>query len=116
MRLTVLVFAAGLLSPACAFSQEIMGFASGNELFEECNRGGVGSDYCYGYIQGAHDGAVSTVRALNIEHGPFCLPREAKKTQIVDVVTNYLRAHPEQRHYAAADLVTSALITAFPCK
>jgi hypothetical protein len=118
MRLTVLVLAAGLLCPASGFSQEVTGFDSGNTLLEECTRGGGGvpSPYCSGYIHGASDAAQSTVRALGKKNGPFCLPRDASGSQIVDVVIKYLRDHPEERHYFAADEVTLALVAAFPCQ
>jgi Rap1a immunity proteins len=36
--------------------------------------------------------------------------------QAVDVVRKMLREHPERRHYAATELVASALAQAFPCE
>ena len=36
--------------------------------------------------------------------------------QLVEVVVNYLRDHPEARHYAANSVAGVALKQAFPCK
>jgi hypothetical protein len=108
MRLRTLVLAAGLPCPASGFSQEVPGFASGNSL--------SASVYCHAYIQGASDAVQTTARALHMEYGPFCLPREIQAGQITDVVINYLRTHPEEQHYSAADEVSLALMTTFPCK
>jgi hypothetical protein len=44
-----------------------------------------------------------------------CVPPSVVNDQAVDVVTNFLRAHPEDRHHSAVSLVLQALAEAFPC-
>ena len=46
----------------------------------------------------------------------FCLPSEATRGQVIDLVLAYLRDHPELRHYTAWSLTAAALSLAFPCK
>jgi hypothetical protein len=45
----------------------------------------------------------------------ICLSKAVKQTQVADVVENWLDAHPEDRHYSANSLITSALVEKFPC-
>jgi hypothetical protein len=45
-----------------------------------------------------------------------CGPDQASENQVRDVVVNYLRDHPEVRHYSAASIAREALGEAFPCK
>jgi hypothetical protein len=44
-----------------------------------------------------------------------CFPANATAGQAVDLVRNYLRNHPEDRHYNAAQLGHFAMIQAWPC-
>ena len=44
-----------------------------------------------------------------------CIPNRVTDRQTTDVVVRYLKEHPEQRHYAAANLVAETLAEAFPC-
>jgi hypothetical protein len=46
----------------------------------------------------------------------FCIPRNASKGQLIDVVVSYLEKSPADRHLAAWSLVQAAFYEAFPCK
>jgi hypothetical protein len=92
-------------------------FTDGNELFENCKGADDPQDrdrnskwgVCVGYIEGAADALIGS---------SFCLPGGPSGVtvrQITDVVKLYLHDHPEQRHYDAASLVTTALKEKFPC-
>jgi len=48
--------------------------------------------------------------------GAICFPEHAKNQQALDIVDNYLHAHPELRTNEAALIVRDALRAAFPCK
>ena len=89
-------------------------FRNGNELFQDCEGGddpqqkqtgdpGGQWGMCLGFILGVAD-------ALH-----FCIPTGVNSGQVKDVVTLYLRDHPEQRHLPASDLVTAAIKEKFPC-
>lgn len=105
MRLRTLVLAVALLWPVSVLSE----FATGNFLFERCvnDNDKVG---CAAYVEGVTDGFTYD--------RTICVPSDVNITvrQVVDVVVNYLRAHPEQRHYSAPSLAHEALMQAFPCK
>ncbi|MBW7922833.1 MAG: hypothetical protein H3C51_12145 [Rubellimicrobium sp.] len=45
----------------------------------------------------------------------YCIPEQASRNQISDVVKRYLENTPEIRHVEARDLVLFALQQAFPC-
>jgi len=114
MRLRVLVLAAGILCPAFGFAQEqFQAFVSGNRLLEACSP--VQTPPCYSYVEGVADALQSTFSALHMQHAPFCLPQGVSSRQLVDLAINYLRDHPEQRHYVASANVALAVKNAFPC-
>ena len=114
MRLRVTVLAASLLWPAFGFAEEVGAFVSGNRLLEVCDP--VQSPSCYAYVEGATDAFQFTFSALHVQqHALFCLPQGVTSRQLVDIATNYLRDHPEQRHTVASGNVALALANAFPC-
>lgn len=92
------------------------GFDTGNRLYEDCraanyfNRG-----YCGGYVTGI----VDTLEALQsrgvLPATALCVPEDATKGQLADVVLKYLEQNPERRHLEAGGLVPEALNRAFPC-
>ena len=109
MRLVVLLVIAGSLWPSSAFSQE-RSFKTGNELYQECTAafGSPPNILCMGYVMAASD-ALESQRLI-------CRPKEVTASQAEDVIVNYLRDHPEQRHLTAYSLAKLALMGAFPCK
>jgi Rap1a immunity proteins len=77
----------------------------GNELQEECTQSAT---FCQGYVAGVFD-AEKLFPTL-------CVPDEVRYGQLVDVVTQWLRDHPERRHDSAVRLVVQAINEKFPCK
>ena len=106
-QLIMLLVTAGLLWPVSAFSGD---FYSGNDLSAKCTapEGSLDRVYCLGIMAGLAD-AFET-------DGTTCLPKNSSVGQVNDVVTDYLRSHPADRHRAAAVLGRLALREAFPCK
>jgi hypothetical protein len=91
----------------------------GNELMRRC--GFSRTSYEYGFCFGSIIGVAELVSALNIlglieGRQSACVPANAANGQIVDVVKNYLRDNPAQRHMMASGLIVAALIQAFPCQ
>lgn len=92
---------------------------SGNELLKNCEdgaqntvSGAIDFGFCHGYIQGVVDGS----RISTIAGGPdnsIKLPAGVTASQMRDVVVDYLRKNPQNRHWAASDLVYIALKGAF---
>lgn len=112
MRLRVLVLAAGFLCPASGFAQEFTAFVTGNRLLEIWAP--APQPTCYAYVEGVADDVQATFNTLHMQL--FCLPEGVTSRQLVDIATNYLRDHPEQRHHVAAATVVLALADKFPCK
>jgi hypothetical protein len=110
MRLRALVVVAGLLWPAYTHSQDGPHyFVTGNQLYESCTAPVNNKSFvCAGYVQGLTD-------ALDVR-GTICTPAGITVGQAMDVVVNYLRAHPQYRQISASLLAGAALGEAFPCK
>jgi len=91
-------------------------FETGNELHEKCNTSNSTrmGDACVGYIIGVSD-AIS-VNKNQLFGFVTCRPADFTVGQLVDVVKLWLKRHPAQRHYSAANIVAAALAEAFPCK
>lgn len=87
-------------------------FSNGNELWLQCNSGAQSDGYalCAAYIVGVAD----VFQAQNGNN--ICVPPDAIVGQVADVVTKYLREHPELRHCSSQSLIWVALTDAFPCK
>jgi len=97
----------------CAFA----GFMSGSELvsnmreYEKAQR----SDRTTVWIDdGMYLGYVYGVSDTIWPH--LCPPGNIKGQQVVAIVAQYLKVHPEEWNKPASDLVTKALKKAFPCK
>lgn len=84
---------------------------TGNSLFDACERSAEG--FCAGYILGVVDRIED--QAL-IEPRHICFPPGATTRQLIDVVMNYLRKHPEKRHFKASQQVWLALDEVWVCK
>lgn len=96
------------LHPATALGGD--SFVTGNRLFDDCNSQ---SEFCTGYIAGVVDSLLMIGIATNAPK--ICPGDRIELGQAVDVVTSYLRTHPERRQVSASSMATVALIRAFPC-
>ena len=116
------VMAVALFWSASVFSETIVGgFVTGNSLFDVCSDSHhINEAYCKGYVAGVADAIsqMNAVKANGWTTPSTCIPQGEKVTQdqLKDVVVQYLTAHPEIRHVAAAGLTLLALQAAFPCK
>lgn len=98
-----------------ADANQVGAYVDGNRLYDACTSGN--SDGCMSYVSGVVDTLLFTgvIRNAPGQGASICLPPSVIQQQLVDVVTNYLTAHPETRQYAAASEVSAALKIAFPC-
>lgn len=93
---------------------------SGTQLYKFCVTkpaedplGGGSGMFCLGYL--------TSMRNVMASGSPLagqraCIPAKADGNQIVDVVTNYIRSHPDTRHLPAYVLVSRAFSASFPCR
>jgi len=119
-RLTLSSFAAGFSAwvVLAASSPATAGFMNGNELWDDLRAaqridGGKNSESDYlpaargiGYVTGVVDALGGS---------SFCLPDKITVGQIKDIASNWLRDHPDKRHYQAELLVRDAFAEKFPC-
>jgi len=96
-------------------------FLDGNDLYErltdykrETSRSLVGASMALGFVVGVADTWNGQAGAKS--GCMFCLPKNVKAGQLADVVLEYLRANPADRHYSAGGLVQASLDSAFPCR
>jgi hypothetical protein len=87
----------------------------GNELYESCEASDFRWVICMGYVAGVAD-TLETDRAAGGDAPKVCIPTQGTRGQVIDVVKLYLERNPQERHLAAAVLVTKALVAAFPCR
>ena len=86
-------------------------FLSGNTLYGYINGSNpYDQNDALGFISGIADAETT------LDKQRFCMPDQVSRGQAKDIVTNYLSAHPELRHYSAAYLAVTSFIAAFPCR
>jgi hypothetical protein len=87
-------------------------FLDGNRLHEWCQD--ANRNFATGYIAGAadHMWIMGEIRGQHF----ICVPEQATLGQLRDIVCNYLRDKPTDRHYSAASVAGTALQMAWPCK
>ena len=86
-------------------------FVDGNELYEDM-KNDYGKLYSSGYITGVADvGNDNSIYGFR-----FCVPQQATRGQLSDVVSKWLEQNPGKRHFSASSLIALAFQEAFPCK
>jgi Rap1a immunity proteins len=84
---------------------------TGNDLYQKCGNGFTAGflnrGECHGYITGVANGLAST-------HA-ICFGPGVTDTQVVMVVQEYMKAHPELLNQNATSIIGQALTSAFPC-
>ena len=78
---------------------------------------------CLGYVEGVADAGeqqalvgANATGASTLGIWRWCIPTGAASVQARDIVVNFLRENPAQRHLAAASVVALALQHAWPCR
>lgn len=113
---TLALWAAAVSVPA--YSQTApassYGMTTGNDVLAVCEQQDAGDGVvCIAWISGVTQGieASGTVTKAHL----VCFPKGSTNGQYRDVVVQYLRSHPEQRHWPSGGLAMIALADAFPC-
>lgn len=87
-------------------------FMTGNDLYRFCQD--RSRETCMAYVMGAHD-MQDEIASTDLISSAFCPGDLTTPTQQMDVVTAFLRDHPEKRDQSAPSLIVEALRAAFPC-
>ena len=107
----------GLLIMLTATEQErtARNLYSGNALYASCTGSAPDRIECQGFIQGT----IATVmyfEEAKVIPPIICYTDGLQGQQLVEIVTNHLRDHPETRQFGAGGLALAALSKAFPCR
>lgn len=104
----------GLLIALAAPDAPARNLFSGNALYASCTGSAPDRIECQGFIQGAI-AAETYFEAVKVVPPIICYPDGVQSQQLVEVVINHLRDHPETRQSGAGGLVVISLAKAFPC-
>lgn len=80
---------------------------TGNDLHKHFS----GGDYQQGFALGMVVGVASTW-----DGNLFCIPQGVTPGQMQDVVRQFIRAKPQDRHESAEIIIAAALINAYRCE
>ena len=123
MKRLILMF--GLLGQPVGAQEGV--WLNGNDLHAWCSAdtNSFSSAMCMAYVIGVMDGmraswgysryldAGSAVEAMQ---RPSCTPPGIIRAQARDIVAEYLKSHPAERHEDAAYLIRRAMKEAYPCE
>jgi hypothetical protein len=121
MRGLILALAVGLATLFTAASEggAARFFYSGQDLHERCGAAsGMDRGLCVGYIQGVFDSGTDGPPNGGTEWPSgmtACVPEGVTSGQLTEVVTKWLREHPEDWHFSANSLAANALMATWPC-
>lgn len=99
-------------APAYATSEDVGSFTTGNDLWAACSwptKDAGAEATCMSYVIGAIDATAS------LHQETFCIPPHITKQQATDIVKQWLKDTPAERHYTAAYAVRVSFEKAFPC-
>jgi hypothetical protein len=86
-------------------------FTNGNQLLQDCTNQDS-TLFCLDYTSAVAD----ALDGNSVNGYDACIPTRVSAGQIKDIVVQYLRLNPAERHFAAAGLVADAISKAFPCR
>lgn len=87
---------------------------TGNDLHDFCKSESESS--CIAIISGTVRGFEFAEQVHSEKIRPaLCIPPTVKNSQLIDIVKNYLKANPSERHNDLHGLVIVAVMDAFPC-
>ncbi len=70
---------------------------------------------CVGMIQGLSDGHIYTSTYNRVDK-LFCIPDQVSKGQVVNIIIDYAKEHPEILQQPELDLLIKAFKNEFPCR
>lgn len=116
VKFAILAMVASAIYPINSLSA---GYVSGNDLYRDCTAEKNDLTYyqtrarCSAYIVGAADGIDEERTMSGIAE---CVPSNVAIGQLRDIVVDYLKKNPQNRHYTGYSIVSVALISAFRCQ
>jgi hypothetical protein len=124
-RIQVAALALSLMASSAAAVEYDRQFYTGEAVHQRCAAAPADADYaarraaCRGYILGVSDAlqaAQGVAQGAQAGARPAVCLGEVEADRLVEQVTSYLAAHPENRRYAASDVIAVALKATYPCR
>jgi len=97
------------------FAQGVVDIWDGRKLYELCSSASANSSLLAAWQSGQCHGYVLAVADL-LNGKTFCIPSDVAERQLRQIVVDHIAAHSENRAKGATELVTEALLAAFPCR
>lgn len=88
-------------------------FNNGNNMWEYCQ---TDRSYVVGYATGAFDAYEGANKLNPNNYTSICAPKAVTAGQLTDVMCDYLRDNPQDRHFTASSLLWWASNSAWPCQ
>jgi hypothetical protein len=117
-RLTAIVFGVFLFMGSAnnSYSNEIIGFKTGNDLYSSCTKKNDFPSECSVYLMAIADTmAYAMADGQSVFGLTGCVPAGVTLGQIRDITVQYLYKHSAIRQSIASVLVAAAISEAFPC-
>ncbi|HZZ34085.1 MAG TPA: Rap1a/Tai family immunity protein [Caulobacteraceae bacterium] len=124
-RICAAALALALTASSAAAAEYDRQFYTGEALHQRCAAAPADADYaarraaCRGYILGVSDAiqaAQGAAQGSSSGARPTVCLGEVEADRLVEQVAGYLAAHPENRRYAASDVIAVALKATYPCR
>ena len=115
------------LLSASALAQNSLDYAkSGNEFLAVCDQSSgasIENFECTSYVEGVSAGLELGFQLQFLKNHPaeneapsiYCFPANATTGQSVQIVVQFIKAHPKDAHRQTRLLIFEALMDAFPC-
>lgn len=90
-------------------------YMTGNKLLRQLESTNSGERlFAVGYISGSID-AITASKMLLSAKPVACVSDGVTYTQLSDIIQNYLKKEPKERHIGAPILIITAIQEAYPC-
>lgn len=102
-----------MLMPVLAYADN--DFMTGNKLFSQIESSNSNERaFAKGYISGFVEGIIGSNVLLNSKV-ITCVPEGVTYTQLRDIIHDYLKKEPKERHKAAPFLIMASIHESYPC-
>jgi len=121
VALAVVAAAGAMASTGAQAAEQDREFFTGDTLYQRCAAAPADLDYaashaaCRAYVLGVSDAMQAAQGAGRGATPAICLG-DADADKVVEQVTAYLSGHPENRRFAAPDVVAAALRATYACR
>lgn len=109
-----MIYIALMLLPVLTYAEDE--YMTGNKLLRQIESTNSNErTFATGYISGFVDAIIGSKMLLNAKP-VACVPAGVTYTQLNDIIHNYLKNEPKERHKSAILLIITSIRETYPCK